>query len=232
MTTRAVLSLSGGLDSATLLGWLLSDLGGFSPKLTPDEVCAVNFWYGSKHNKKECRAAEALAAHYGVNSFHSRSVTDMLGGGSSLTDPCVDVPEGHYTHESMKSTVVPGRNLVFLSVLASLAESLDCRYVFLGVHAGDLAIYPDCRPEFVSAANEVIRLSTENRVGVRAPFLFMDKARIVGIGLGLSVPYAKTWTCYNGRDKPCGKCGSCVERVLAFKENRADDPAEYETDRV
>ena len=141
-----------------------------------------------------------------------------------------EVPEGHYEDESMKDTVVYGRNLIFAAVGASYAENIGADSIWLGVHSGDHAIYPDCRPEFVEALKQVISASTDNKLTVETPYLHGNKESILRDGATLDVDYSLTTTCYNGREKACGKCDSCVLRLNGFKEAGFRDPIEYENE--
>jgi len=218
---KALLSLSGGLDSATLLHYLL-ERGKY------DEVVAVSFDYGSKHNPFEIEMAKQLSKYYGIawNVIDLRGA--MKGFKSNLMITGGDIPEGHYEDKSMSLTVVPCRNMIFTSLLAGLAQSLDIPCVYLGIHAGDHAIYPDCRPDFFYSMMNTIALATEHKVELCAPFLNKSKAKIVEIGLELKVPYQLTRTCYKSQKDACGVCGSCIERLEAFHLNGAIDPIEYE----
>ena len=139
------------------------------------------------------------------------------------------IPQGHYAADNMKSTVVPGRNLIFLSIMASLAETVGATEIALGVHAGDHFIYPDCRPAFIEIAKKCIELSSDNLVTIITPFLHYTKGDIVrlGNGLDMKVPFHLTRTCYTSNEIACGKCGSCVERLEAFSENNIEDPIPY-----
>ena len=142
-----------------------------------------------------------------------------------------EIPEGHYEHESMTKTVVPGRNLILASIMAGLAESVGAGVVALGVHTGDHHIYPDCRPNFIAALYEVIRSSSDGKVIVQAPFLNLDKTEILKIGftkVGVPVPYHLTRTCYKNQAASCGRCGSCTERLEAFANIGMKDHIEYE----
>ena len=139
-----------------------------------------------------------------------------------------EIPEGHYNDATMSQTVVPGRNLMFASILAGYAESIGFNRIALGVHKGDHEIYPDCRKEFVKALDSCIYLSTDKSVEVYTPLIDMDKIEIVQEGLDLEVPYHLTRTCYKDQERSCGVCGSCVERLEAFKLNNVKDPIEYE----
>lgn len=218
--SKLIISLSGGMDSATMLGLALSQ----RPK---EDVAAVGFRYPSKHNDWECTAATELCQHYGmrlktfgVSGLFLPLRSDLLASGG-------DLPEGHYEAESMRRTVVPGRNLIFLSALAALCESEGGGDVWIGAHAGDHHIYPDCRPAFLSAAREAVRLSSDGKVNVFAPFVSLDKAGILKLGLALGVPYRITRTCYADTRVACGRCGSCQERLWAFSQNGVEDPLEY-----
>ena len=222
---KVVLSLSGGVDSSTLLGMCVAQ--GY-------EVHAVLFTYGSKHNSYEEKAVEKVIAHYQKESVHPITFskidlsTVFALSGSHLLSNGGEIPEGHYEAPSMVQTVVPCRNLVFASVLASIAESVGASQVLLGVHAGDHVIYSDCREEFVEALDEAVQLATDGRVSVVAPYVNSTKAGIVGQGLRYEVPYELTRSCYKAQEIACGKCGTCVERLEAFAVHNVKDPIEYE----
>jgi 7-cyano-7-deazaguanine synthase len=128
----------------------------------------------------------------------------------------------------MKSTVVPNRNMILLSLAIGYAVSENAQAVYYGAHSGDHAIYPDCRPEFVRQMNVVSKLANYEPVEVVAPYLDVDKNAILADGLKMGLDYSNTWTCYNGRDKACGKCGACIERLEAFAANKQSDPLSYE----
>ncbi|MGB1030325.1 MAG: 7-cyano-7-deazaguanine synthase, partial [Pseudoalteromonas marina] len=146
---------------------------------------------------------------------------------SSLTDN-IDVPEGHYEEESMKSTIVPNRNMILLSLAVGYAVSLKASQVYYGAHSGDHAIYPDCRPEFVQKMDDVCRIANYDAVEIFSPYLNNTKIDILTDGIKMGLDYSQTWTCYNGREKACGKCGACQERLEAFALNNITDPLEYE----
>lgn len=221
MKNKLVLSLSGGLDSSTLLGLAM--------KLKQGQgVLPVVFQYPSKHNSYETDAAISIAQFYGLTCTHINVESVFKNFKSDLLTSGGDIPEGHYESESMKKTVVPGRNLIFASILTGFAQSVGAKTIALGVHAGDHAIYPDCRPEFIIELNNVIELATENSVTLVAPFLRLSKKEIVQKGLDLGVPYELTRTCYKQQKIACGKCGSCVERLEAFADNNVQDPTPYE----
>jgi len=209
---------SGGLDSTVLLYDLL-DSG--------NEVVCVNFDYGSKHNSNERAMAVKTCQRFRLKSYfihlpfvgsHFKSVLLSDGG---------DIPEGHYEDESMRSTVVPFRNGIMLSIAAGMAESNDCFAVSYAAHSGDHAIYPDCTPSFFNSISEAIAFGTHKRIKLSAPYMFMDKAEIVARGARLKVPFTDTWTCYKGLDVHCGVCGACVERKEAFGLAGVLDPTAY-----
>lgn len=217
--TTAVVALSGGLDSATVLALALSQ---------KEKCCGVGFTYGSKHNRYENNAAEELASYYNI-PFQLINIEGVIISESALLqNNNKDIPEGHYQSENMKQTIVPGRNLIFISILASYAEAIDANDIWLGIHAGDHFIYPDCRPEFFYAANNVVVESTEGKISLHAPFLDESKVYIIERGLELGVPYNLTRTCYKNQPLACGKCGSCVERLEAFAAIDKTDPINYE----
>lgn len=224
---KIVLGLSGGLDSTTLLGMFLDK--GY-------EVHACLFMYGSKHNIYEQRAAQDVInfyqAHFMPVFLHTFNLPQIFADfKSNLLKSGGDIPEGHYNDENMKLTVVPGRNLIFASIMAGLAESIGAESIALGVHAGDHAIYPDCRPLFINALNDTIQESTERKVNVITPILNYTKGELLEIGINIQnppVPYHITRTCYKDQVHACGKCGSCVERLEAFEMNNLIDPITYE----
>lgn len=148
--------------------------------------------------------------------------------GSSQTDENFEVPEGHYTEETMKVTVVPNRNMILLAVAGAWAISLKAEYVAYAAHVGDHAIYPDCRKEFADRIAEVLETADWHSVKLMRPFLNRTKADIAALGHELKVPYELTWSCYKGGEKHCGKCGTCVERKEAFALANVPDPTEYE----
>ena len=221
---NAIVSLSGGMDSTTVLGWLLAN-----------DYCVrrtVGFFYGSKHNPYELKAAQDVACHYGV-PYHQIDLSDAMHGfRSALMSSGGAIPEGHYTDASMSQTVVPGRNIIFLSLLAglgwSLTEDEGC-VIGIGIHQGDHAIYPDCRDSFFKAMGIALWEGTDGRIQLEAPFLAMDKQGILEWGLANGVPYNLTRTCYTDQPVACGKCGSCVERLEAWTLVGQPDPVGYAT---
>lgn len=215
---KAIVTLSGGLDSTTLLYWSARRY----------EVSALTFDYGSKHNEKEQTAARELAHLAGVRHtlvklpfINDLFKSDLLRSGG-------DIPEGHYEDSSMRSTVVPFRNGIMLSIAVGFAESVEAKTVLYAAHAGDHAVYPDCRPAFLKAISEAGRAGTYLGVEIKDPFIGMHKKDIVTLGNEMRVPFGKTYSCYKGGDLHCGKCGTCVERKEAFRLAGIQDPTRYE----
>ncbi|MFT5923532.1 MAG: 7-cyano-7-deazaguanine synthase [Paraglaciecola sp.] len=218
MSQKVVVIFSGGMDSFTVLNLAVKQ--GL-------EVFALSFNYGQKHKKELDYAAQAcqeLGVHHKIVDI---SAINQLIGGSSLTSD-IEVAEGHYEEESMKSTVVPNRNMILLSMAVGYAVSIDSNKVYYGAHSGDHAIYPDCRPEFVHKMNDVCAIANYEAVEIVTPYLDVSKTAILTAGLKMGLDYNLSWTCYNGREKACGKCGACQERLEAFTENGVTDPLEYE----
>lgn len=216
---KAVVIISGGMDSSTLLYQVNRDF---------DEVFALSFDYGQRH-KKELGYAAKTCTYIGVpHKIVDLSNINELLQGSSLTTPGMDVPEGHYAEPSMKQTVVPNRNMIMLSLALGYAISIGAKDVFYGAHAGDHAIYPDCRPVFVHAMQTAANVCHFEPVELHCPFQNMDKGDIAILGQELGVRYDLTWTCYKGGEKACGKCGACRERLEAFEKAGMDDPVPYE----
>ncbi len=212
MGDDCVLILSGGLDSTTLLHHLISQRR---------EVHALSFDYGQKH-KRELEFAKYWGRK--LCKTHLIIPINFPFFSSALTSRQRNIPEGHYTEETQRATVVPARNLIFLSFAIARAEDLGLTEVYYAAHYNDRAIYPDCREEFVSALNDISKISTYHSVEVHAPFIRMTKAEIVRRGLELGVDYSKTWSCYAGKERPCLKCGTCIERTEAFFLNNTKDP--------
>ena len=210
---NSLIALSGGVDSTTLLYEYREEI-----------ACAVGFDYGSKHNARELAAAEAICRELEIPYLiiplafigeYFRSDLLLSGGEMQL---------GDYSEENMSSTVVPFRNGIMLSILAGLAESRDLQQVLIANHFGDHAIYPDCRESFVKPMGEAITAGTSNGVKLVAPYTTLTKAEIVARGTRLGVPYGKTYSCYQGGERHCGRCGTCRERHDAFVANGLEDP--------
>ncbi len=214
---NSLIALSGGVDSTTLLYEHREEI-----------ACAVGFDYGSKHNARELAAADAICRELEIPYLiiplafigeYFRSDL-LLSGGEMLL--------GDYSEENMSSTVVPFRNGIMLSILAGLAESRDLQQVLIANHFGDHAIYPDCRESFVKPMGDAITAGTSNGVKLVAPYTTLTKAEIVARGTRLGVPYGKTYSCYQGGERHCGRCGTCRERHDAFVANGLEDPTLYE----
>lgn len=218
MSDQVVVIYSGGMDSYTVLHRAIRE--GKKP-------CALTFDYGQRHKKEIDYAARVCAELNIPHKVVDISAINSLVGGSALTSDIV-VPEGHYEEPSMKTTVVPNRNMILLSLAVGYAVSLDVTEVYYGAHSGDHAIYPDCRPEFVEKMNDVCQIANYTPVTIMTPYLNHSKTAILTDGLQMGLDYGKTWTCYNGREKACGKCGACEERLEAFRDNNATDPLDYE----
>lgn len=218
MTQKVVVIYSGGMDSFTVLNKALQQ---------GHDVYALSFDYGQRHVKELEVAAQVCEKLNVPHKIVDISAINQLIGGSSLTDN-IDVPEGHYEEESMKSTIVPNRNMILLSLAVGYAVSLKASQVYYGAHSGDHAIYPDCRPEFVQKMDDVCRIANYDAVEIFSPYLNNTKIDILTDGIKMGLDYSQTWTCYNGREKACGKCGACQERLEAFKLNNVTDPLEYE----
>lgn len=212
---KTVVLLSGGLDSTVLLAHRLA-LG--------DSVHALCVGYGQRH-RREVWAATAVAGHYGVG-FEVVELPPTLMKGSVLTGGG-PVPHGHYEDASMRSTVVPARNLVLLSLAAAVAFREGVDAVAYAAHAGDHAVYPDCRPAFVEAVRLTLARCDYRPVTLLTPFVGRTKADVVAEGRRLGVPFELTWSCYEGGCLHCGLCGTCVERREAFRVAGVFDPTVY-----
>jgi 7-cyano-7-deazaguanine synthase len=217
---KTVVVLSGGMDSATLL---------YSRLAEDERLAALSVNYGQRH-VKELVAARNLCNKLGIvhRVADLTLVRDLVAGSALTSSSDLAVPEGHYADESMKLTVVPNRNMILLSLAVGWAVSMEFDAVAFGVHAGDHAIYPDCRKEFADAMSEAARLCDWREIKLLYPFVSMTKADIALLGSRLGVPFDLTWSCYNGRRLHCGKCGTCVERHEAFALAGVADPTRYE----
>jgi len=215
---KAVIILSGGMDSTTLLYDVMSK---------NYDVLALSFDYGQRH-KIELEMAKKTCEKLKVE--HKILNLDILNeiAPSSLTRKDWEVPEGHYESENMKDTVVPNRNMVMLSLAISYAIGKNCQKVFYGAHSGDHTIYPDCRKEFIDKIKELSLLCDWKKIEIEAPYWDIDKGDIVIKGKKLNVDYSLTYTCYNGNKLSCGKCGSCTERMEAFEKAKIKDVIKYE----
>lgn len=225
---KALVLSSGGVDSTTCLGLAVHELGAAN-------VVSVSMFYGQKH-KKELHAARKLAEYYNIKHYElDLSAVFAQSNCPLLSHSTQEVPEGDYADQidrsenGMVSTYVPFRNGMFLSAAASLASSLfpdEEVTIYIGAHADDAAgnAYADCSENFIDSMNDAIFLGTYEKVSIKAPFANVNKAAVVAKGLELNVPYQYTWSCYNGWEKPCGKCGTCIDRAKAFSANNVIDP--------
>jgi 7-cyano-7-deazaguanine synthase len=233
--TDGVAVVSGGLDSVTMLYKYCYELG--------RQPLVLSFDYGQRHGIPELNAAGVHANLLGLRHV----VIDMetiayalRSSKSALTNRNIDVPEGRYDADSMKSTIVPNRNMIMLSQAVGVCISVGGCYVSTAVHAGDHAIYPDCRPEFIDRLNEAVNAGNEGQLGldfdgvvqhwlgIEAPFINMTKTDIASLAGELNVPIEKTWSCYKGGKVHCGRCGTCVERLEAIHDAGIEDPTTYE----
>lgn len=212
----AVVLLSGGLDSSTALAYTLAE--------GHEVLAAVFVDYGQRH-VRERLSARAVADHYGIELLELDLRAFGASVNSALTTAGADVPHGHYAADNMAATVVPNRNATMLSAAAGIAASRGAAQVVTAVHAGDHPIYADCRPDFIDALSRALQLACD--VAVVAPFVYASKADIARIGAGLGLPQGLTWSCYEGGDVHCGRCGTCVERAEAFAEADVEDPTVY-----
>lgn len=217
---------SGGVDSTTCLAMAVQEVGA-------ENVLALSIYYGQKHDK-EIQAAKAVAEYYGVQRLELDLSVIFAGSNCSLLKQSTDeIPQESYAQQIEEtggahpvSTYVPFRNGLFLSSAASIALSHGCSKIMYGAHADDAAgaAYPDCSLDFVNAMNQAVYLGSGNELTIEAPFVSLTKADVVKKGLELKVPYELTWSCYEGGDKPCGKCGTCIDRQAAFEKNGVVDP--------
>lgn len=223
--TRALVLVSGGVDSTTCLGMCVEQYGA-------KQVVALSIFYGQKHDK-EIQAAKAVADYYGVE-YISLDLSNMFvySDCSLLSHSQKEIPKETYAKQLEEtdgkpvSTYVPFRNGLFLSAAASIALSKECQVLYYGAHSDDAAgnAYPDCSKEFVDAMNKAVYEGSGRQLKIQVPFVNMPKAQVVKKGLELNVPYHLTWSCYEGGNKPCGKCGTCIDRREAFAKNGVTDP--------
>ena len=213
----AVIIISGGMDSTTLL---------YEYK---DEIAmAITFDYGSTQNGRERVCAVTHCQRLGIKHIVIQLEFMFRYFKSALLGNPEDIPEGDYNDESMKSTVVPFRNGIMLAVAAGVAESNGLKRVMIANHAGDHSIYPDCRPGFINAMSEAMSAGTYKNITVFAPYTYLSKKEIAEHGKALGIDYSETYSCYKGGEKHCGKCGTCRERIEALRAAGIDDKTEYE----
>lgn len=224
---KALVLSSGGIDSTTALGIAVQNYG-------HDNVVALSMSYGQKHDK-EIEAAKKVANYYDVELLSlDLSKIFEYSNSSLLKQSTEEIPKESYSTqieetngEKPVSTYVPFRNGLFLSTAASIALSKECSVIYYGAHSDDAAgfAYPDCSDVFNNAMNTAIYEGSGHQLKIEAPFINMNKAQVIKKGIELDVPYELTWSCYEGGDKPCGKCGTCIDRAAAFKANGIEDPA-------
>ena len=213
----SIIILSGGMDSVTLL---------YDQK---DRIAlAITFDYGSNHNKREVAFAHKHCEALGIE--HLLIPLDFMGRyfKSSLLEGADAIPEGDYDEANMKSTVVPFRNGIMLSIACGIAESRGLTKVMIANHFGDHSIYPDCRAEFIRPMSEAMRAGTYIGVEIMAPYTDISKTGIALIGKRLGIDYSQTYSCYKGGERHCGKCGTCMERKEALREAGIEDTTLYE----
>ena len=223
---KAVVLLSGGLDSSTCMAIAKRD--GY-------ELYALSFEYGQRHDR-ELESARAIARHFGAKEHMILKMELDKIGGSALTDGSIEVPENRdeeHMAEEIPVTYVPARNTILLSYALAYAEVKDADAIYIGANALDYSGYPDCRPEYYKAFEEVARLGTKRGVEgrpieIKYPLIEMSKADIIRTGMELGVPYELTWSCYKGGEKACGVCDSCRLRLKGFREAGYEDPLDYE----
>lgn len=216
---KALVLLSGGMDSTTALYWARKE---------HEVVGTVSFDYGSKHNSRELGFASWHCEHLGLRHdmvslpfVNELFTSDLLQSGG-------EIPEGHYADDNMKKTVVPFRNGIMLAIACGIAESREAEGLVIAAHSGDHAIYPDCREPFMTGMATAMREGTYARIELLRPFIHLDKTAIARLGSELGVDFGQTWSCYRGGEVHCGLCGTCVERREAFIRAGLEDPTPYE----
>lgn len=226
---KALVLVSGGLDSTTCLALAVKEYGS-------ENVVGLSIFYGQRHDK-EIKAADAVCEHYKVEHITlDLSTMFQFSDCTLLQHSDGEIPEEDYASQLEKtdgkpvSTYVPFRNGLFLSSAAAIALSKGCSKIYYGAHADDAAgnAYPDCSSDFNNAMNKAIYEGSGKQLEIEAPFIGLTKAGVVKLGLELNVPYELTWSCYEGHDKACGRCGTCIDRIKAFELNGTKDPIEYE----
>lgn len=213
----SLIILSGGMDSVTMLYEFKDSI-----------ALAVTFDYGANHASREIAMAKLHCSRLSIEHIiipmhfiHDHFKSSLLQGSAAI-------PDGHYAADNMKSTVVPFRNGIMLSVACGIAESRGLHTVMIANHSGDHAIYPDCRGKFIDAMSRAMREGTYDGVSILAPYTSLTKGQIAAHGKILGINYAETWSCYKGGEKHCGVCGTCTERKEAMQEAQIEDPTEYE----
>lgn len=217
---KVIVLCSGGMDSVTALHWARRE---------HHVVATVSFDYGAKHNPRELPFAAEHAAAAGIR--HEVIALDFVNRlfASALLQSGGRIPDGHYEAQTMQQTVVPFRNAIMLAIACGVAESAGAEGLVIAAHGGDHAIYPDCREDFMQAMGEAMRLGTYAGIRLIRPFIAMTKGEIAALGAGLGVDFARTWSCYKGGTRHCGRCGTCVERREAFMLAGIPDPTDYDS---
>lgn len=230
---KALVLSSGGIDSTTCIGIAINKYG-------KDNVITASLYYGQKHDK-ELECARKIANYYGIKHIeedisnimkYASNVCSLIKGGKDIQHKSYE-EQIKANEDGRVDTYVPFRNGLLLSIATAYADSLfpDQEVeIFYGAHADDAAgsAYADCSPEFADAMNKAIQLGTYNKISINRPLINLNKAEVVKIGLDLKVPYELTWSCYEGKEKQCGKCGTCIDRKRAFISNNITDPVDYE----
>lgn len=230
---KALVLSSGGVDSTTCVGIAVDKYG-------KDNVITASLYYGQKHSK-ELECARKVAEYYGVKHIeedisnvmkYAKDVCTLVKGGKEIEHKSY-AEQIAENGEGRVATYVPNRNGLLLNIAAAYADSLfpgEQVEIYYGAHADDAAgrAYADCSPEFAEAMDKAINIATYGNVTVQRPLIAMNKAEVVKTGLSLNVPYELTWSCYEGGEKQCGTCGTCIDRKAAFKANGVEDPVEYE----
>lgn len=217
MKKNALIVVSGGMDSTTMLYEYADEI-----------ALAVTFDYGANHGPKEIPLAQMHCKRLGIEHIVIKMDFMQRYFQSSLLSGAEAIPEGNYDDENMRSTVVPFRNGIMLAIACGLAESRGLKRLMIANHAGDHAIYPDCRPAFVEAMSQATQAGTYDGICIDAPYTNLTKGEIAARGKRLGIDYSETWSCYKGGDKHCGKCGTCMERKEALAAAGIPDPTVYE----
>jgi len=226
MKKKAVCLISGGIDSS---------VSAYFAKNKNFSIYALTIRYGQQH-KKEITSAKNIASSLNVKEHIILNIDFSKFGGSSLTDSSIDIEKNRNLNEigkNIPSTYVPARNTVFLSIALAYAESIDAEDIFIGVTSSDYSGYPDCRPEYIKAFQKMVNLATKkgvekNFIKINTPLINKSKSEIIQLGFNLKVPFDKTWSCYQGGKKACGRCDSCQLRLNGFKKIKVKDPIKYD----
>jgi 7-cyano-7-deazaguanine synthase len=226
MKKKAVCLISGGIDST---------VSAYLAKSKKFSIYALTIRYGQQH-KKEINSAKNIVNSLDVKEHIILNIDFSKFGGSSLTDSSIDIESNRNLNEigkNIPSTYVPARNTVFLSIALAYAETIDADDIFIGVTSTDYSGYPDCRPDYIEAFQNMANLATkkgieEKIIKINTPLINKSKSDIIKLGINLKVPFEKTWSCYKGDKKACGRCDSCQLRLNGFKKIKAKDPIEYD----